>query len=89
MSLKTAQETSPVNSTEWAGGNDAEISQYIKQERIAPDKIQKKDRPQKPRYRASIACVSCRDRRIRVCLFQQFLLLIANISIVCGNAWPE
>lgn len=37
---------------------------------------------QKSRHRASVACASCRDRRIRVCLFD-----ISQVSLlICGSA---
>jgi hypothetical protein len=38
-------------------------------EQNALDKISTKEKSSKPRHRASVACASCRDRRIRVSLF--------------------
>jgi hypothetical protein len=64
--------------TERTHGNEHETLQDIKREALTQDKPQQKDKAKKPRYRASIACVACRDRRIRVCLLQLFLLRISD-----------
>ncbi|KAH8626894.1 hypothetical protein IG631_18912 [Alternaria alternata] len=39
-----------------------------KQEQSTSEKGSSKGKSSKPRHRASVACASCRDRRIRVCL---------------------
>jgi hypothetical protein len=46
--------------------NDAEG----RPEQSTPEKVSIKEKTSKPRHRASVACASCRDRRIRVGLLK-------------------
>lgn len=55
--------TAATNSNEQAEGRDVKLENGKEQGQNASQQSQK---PQKSRHRASVACASCRDRRIRV-----------------------
>lgn len=59
-----------------------------KAEQNVSDKTSTKEKSAKPRHRASVACASCRDRRIRVS--QPFDLEYQSLRrVVCGSRWTN
>lgn len=62
------QDFDTMDTYEHADSPDTKSCTNIKEEQASSDELLvEKESSKKRRYRASIACTSCRDRRIRVC----------------------
>ncbi|KAF1846269.1 uncharacterized protein K460DRAFT_339333 [Cucurbitaria berberidis CBS 394.84] len=57
--------TEPTKANEQTDSSDVKSASDSKQEKIPSEKGSAKEKSSKPRHRASVACASCRDRRIR------------------------